>query len=38
MLNRRMVATGEPCDAETVTHGSEAGRQKSAREGNSLAA
>ena len=38
MLNWSKVATGEPCDAETVTHGSEAGRQKSARKSNSLAA
>jgi len=37
-LNWRKAATGEPCDAETVTHGSEAGRQKSTRKGNSLAA
>src|SRR5262249_38908640 len=35
LLNRCKAATGEPCDAETVTHGSEAGRQKSTREGNS---
>jgi len=38
MLNWRTAAAGEPCDAETVMHGSEAGRQKSARKGNSLAA
>jgi len=30
LLNRRKVATGEPCDAETVTHGSERGGGKRA--------
>ena len=38
LLNWRQSATGEPCDAETVTHGSEAGRQKSTHKSNSLAA
>jgi hypothetical protein len=38
MLNWRTAAAGEPCDTETVMHGSEAGRQKSTRKSNSLAA
>jgi hypothetical protein len=32
------LVTGEPRETETLTRGSEAGRQKSARKGNSLAA
>ncbi len=31
------LVTGEPRETETLMRGSEAGRQKSARQGNSLA-
>jgi hypothetical protein len=36
-LNWRKAATGEPCDAETVTHGSERDRGKRASDGTSPA-
>jgi hypothetical protein len=38
MLNWRKASAGEPRETETLMRGSEAGRQKSARKGNSLAA
>jgi hypothetical protein len=37
MLNWRMAAAGEPCDAETVTHGSERDGGKRASDGTSPA-
>jgi hypothetical protein len=37
LLNWRKAATGEPCDAETVTHGSERGGGKRASDGTSPA-
>jgi len=37
LLNRRKAATGEPCDAETVTHGSERDGGKRASDGTSPA-
>ena len=38
MLNWRTAAAGEPREQETLMRGSEAGRQKSAQQSNSLAA
>ena len=38
ILKRWSVPTGEPCNTETVPHGSVGGRQKRSRKTTSLAA
>ena len=38
VLKRWSVPTGEPCNTETVTHGSEGGQEKRRRHPTSLAA